>query len=85
MSKKTESSILVTSGSTEKDLLDAFLEEADEILKLVKLRDTVSLGGKSTLSTKAQASLSKEITSRINTLSASIVQRFQSSSTEDES
>lgn len=84
MRKKTNSPIVVASGEAEDEMVDAFLEEAEEIVKLSKLRDTLSLSTKTTLRNKAEAALTKAITERVNSLSASIVQHFNHQSGESD-
>jgi hypothetical protein len=77
MGTKTDSKILVTSSQSEGEIVDALIEEADEIMKLAKLRDTMSLGCKSALRTKSENYLTEEIRRRVDTLSANIIQRFR--------
>ena len=78
MKKKTDSTILLSSGESSVEIVDALIEEAEMILRLAKLRDTLSLGLKGPLRTKSEISLTEEITKRVDSLSANIIQRFKS-------
>lgn len=77
MKTKTDSQILVASGGSEGEIVDALIEEADQIMKLAKLRDTLALGAKSPIRTQSEISLTDEIRKRVDTLSANIIQRFR--------
>lgn len=84
MKKKTKSKILVSSAEGSEEIVDALIDEAERILRLAKLRDTLALGRPSPLRTKSEVSLSKEIAKRVDALSASIIQRFKAQLTEDD-
>ena len=84
MSRKTNSPIVVASGEDESEIFDAFLEEAETIRKLVKLRETLGLSTKAAIKAKAESALTLVIAHRINNLSSSIVQHFNRPMVDDD-
>lgn len=77
MAKKTDSEIVLTTGKSEEVILEAFLSEAEEIAKLAKLRSVLALGSNTDIRSKAEGVLSREISKRVVSLSASVIEMFK--------
>lgn len=83
MATKTEKSIVISDKTAEGELMDAFLADADEIGKLVKLRTILAFGSLTDVRVRAESELSREITKRVNTLSASLLEMLRGKNEED--